>query len=130
LFDLPYDPSSTAVTPDQAAAIAAEWGARLPSDDDAVAAYSLIRRMPADWSSLSPAERRAWSIEPMKTDRPAAAGEARLGRWRRRRRVVDPALEQSERALDERIVITRVDRPDVIDLTDAREDARATVDDK
>ena len=68
LFDLPYDPISTSITLEQATALAAEWGARLPSDDaprthDA----SLIRRMPANWSNLSPAEKRAWSIDYVKT---------------------------------------------------------------
>jgi hypothetical protein len=63
LFDLPYSEASTAVTYDEAGKIAAEWGARLPSEEeDQASGPSLIRRMPSDWSNLSMAEKRAWSI--------------------------------------------------------------------
>jgi hypothetical protein len=63
LFDLPYTAAATRVTGSEAARIAAEWGARLPADDEVQApGPSLIRRMPSDWSNLSAAERRAWSI--------------------------------------------------------------------
>src|ERR1700760_4573184 len=63
LFDLPYAPTGAAVTFDEAARIAADWGAGLPSEEEGqIAGVSLIRRMPSDWSSLSTAERRAWSI--------------------------------------------------------------------
>jgi hypothetical protein len=132
LFDLPYDPSSTTVTLEQAAAIAAEWGARLPADEsDRTSEPALMRRMPADWSNLSRAEKRAFAIEFVKTRKPAAAGEERAhdpvvatsgsrhGRWPWRRRVVAPSLEPSEVVLEE----------DVIDLTDTREDEMATVED-
>lgn len=75
LFDLPYDTSSVAVSLAEADAIAAAWGARLPSDPTAQAAESsLIRRMPANWSNLAPAEKRAWSLESVNTrPRPLAA---------------------------------------------------------
>jgi hypothetical protein len=80
LFDLPEDPSSVPVTESQAAAIAAAWGARLPRDDGPLAArLPLIRRMPADWSDLTPAEIRKWSLESEIVPRrslPRAAGEA------------------------------------------------------
>jgi hypothetical protein len=64
LFDLPYSPSSAPLTYEQAAAIAAEWGALIPSSEgDEMPRRALMRRMPADWSKLSRAERRAWSID-------------------------------------------------------------------
>jgi hypothetical protein len=62
LFDLPYDASAVRVSFAQAASVAASWGVQLlaePTDG----APSFIRRMPANWSDLSPAERRAFGIE-------------------------------------------------------------------
>jgi hypothetical protein len=62
LFDLPYDPSALAVSFEQAASVAAGWGRQLhaePADD----VPSYIRRMPANWSDLSPSERNAWGLE-------------------------------------------------------------------
>jgi len=75
LFDLPYDPNSATVTVARADAVAAGWGVRLPSD----ATYSssvppVIRRMPANWSNLAPAEQRAWSLEFVTTGRHAENG--------------------------------------------------------
>jgi hypothetical protein len=65
LFDLPYDKFSAGITADRAAAIAENWGAYLPNDDQPILdAPSLIRRMPSNWSNLSPAERRAWGLDP------------------------------------------------------------------
>jgi hypothetical protein len=62
LFDLPYDPNAVTVTFPQAASIAAGWGRRLaPEPSGEVASY--LRRMPADWSNLSPSERHTWGIE-------------------------------------------------------------------
>jgi hypothetical protein len=64
LFDLPYDPHGTAVSREQAEQIAADWGAVLPDGaSPSGSGTSLIRRMPANWSSLSSAERKAWSLE-------------------------------------------------------------------
>jgi hypothetical protein len=65
LFDLPYDPSGVRVTRAQAEVIAGEWGSSLPGDDQGGSSGgSFIRRMPANWSHLTPAERRAWSVQP------------------------------------------------------------------
>jgi hypothetical protein len=94
LFDLPYDPSSATVTLAQAASIAASWGANLHSDP-ADSATPLIRRMPANWSNLVPAEKRAWSLEFI-AGRNASASHA--GRFRSLLRTFDrssrrPALE-------------------------------------
>jgi hypothetical protein len=61
LFDLPYEPVSAEVTLDRAVEIATSWGASLPTDG--VFPLELIRRMPANWSNLSPAELTAWSLE-------------------------------------------------------------------
>jgi hypothetical protein len=64
LFDLPYEPIGTMITEAEAAVIAARWGAPLPSDTDVSSSLPpLIRRMPANWSNLAPAEKRAWSLE-------------------------------------------------------------------
>ena len=78
LFDLPYDPGSATVTRAQAASIAARWGANLPleTEDPAI---SLIRRMPANWSNLVPAEKRAWSLE-LVAGRHASASRTRRSR--------------------------------------------------
>lgn len=73
LFDLPYSPASTSITRAEAAQLATQWGAELPSEDVVQApGPSLIRRMPSDWTNLSTAERRAWSIELDKAPRLAA----------------------------------------------------------
>jgi hypothetical protein len=73
LFDLPYAPTSVHVSYEEAAAIAADWGAELPAENEKSAGPSLIRRMPSDWSELSTAERRAWSVEIDKSGRQAMA---------------------------------------------------------
>jgi hypothetical protein len=124
LFDLPYDPSSTAVAPEQAAAIAASWGVELPSSDEgAVPGPSLIRRMPANWSELSPAAKRAWSIEPDRAEARARARESRSTRWRQRLEGVSPATGDSDVAPENSIVILELEPAQTIDLTDALEDA-------
>jgi hypothetical protein len=70
LFDLPNDPSSATVTFNQAAAIAAAWGVSLFGEETFHSAGpSLIRRMPANWSNLAPAEIRAWSLDFVDTTR-------------------------------------------------------------
>jgi len=62
LFDLPYNPGAVMVSFPQAASVAAGWGRRLHTEAaDDVPSY--IRRMPANWSDLSPSERRTWGIE-------------------------------------------------------------------
>src|SRR5579871_3721711 len=69
LFDLPYDPSAVTLSLPQAVAVAAGWGARLQTDaTENVPSY--IRRMPANWSDLSPSERHAWGIESAGRRRP------------------------------------------------------------
>ena len=114
LFDLPYDPSSRVVTHENAEAIAAEWGARLPAPDEgAVAGPSLIRRMPANWSALSPAAKRAWSIEPRVAPGPEPAGESWWARRRRRRAEAGVTVDP-----DAVIVLRDVEPADGIDLTD------------
>ena len=90
LFDLPYDTASKRVTPEEAAEIAAGWGAQLPAEGTGrMSRPSFIRRMPAQWSNLSPAEKRGWCLEPVKTGRHAhpsrAAATTRWSNWRRRR---------------------------------------------
>jgi len=62
LFDLPYDASAVRVSFAQAASVAASWGVQLQAEP-ADGAPTFIRRMPANWSDLSPAERRAFGIE-------------------------------------------------------------------
>ena len=78
LFDLPYSPGSMHISYEQACEIAAEWGTEIPSEeaDQQQPAPTLIRRMPADWTSLSTAERRAWSIEIEKSARQELAAAA------------------------------------------------------
>ena len=127
LFDLPYDPSSVAIAPDRAAAIAAEWGAEFPSaEDGAVPGPSLIRRMPANWSELSPAAKHAWAIEPDRSRRRLPARERRSER-RRRLEGVSEAPDNSHPQQEESIVLRAAEPGDVIDLTDANEDALLTV---
>ncbi len=63
LFDLPYDPKAVPVSFTQAASVAAGWGRKLGTEP-AVNAPSFIRRMPANWSEMTPGERRAFGLEP------------------------------------------------------------------
>jgi hypothetical protein len=103
LFDLPYAPASVHISYEEASVIAEEWGAHIPPEDAAQEwGPSLIRRMPSNWSDLSTAERRAWSVEIEKPARHAVAIAAsrtftgntifapvsptqKKRRWRRRR---------------------------------------------
>jgi hypothetical protein len=62
LFDLPYDPGSVLLSFEQAASVAAGWGTQLHAEP-ARDAPSYIRRMPANWSELTPSERGAWGLE-------------------------------------------------------------------
>ena len=82
LFDLPYDRNAMTVSFPQAAAMAGAWGRQLrPEAADDVPSF--IRRMPANWSDLSPAERRALGIE--------FTGKRVSARSRRRNRRLLPA---------------------------------------
>jgi hypothetical protein len=63
LFDLPYEPSSTAISETEADALTEEWGATAASDVTPSGAPPVMRRMPPNWSDLSPAERRLWHLE-------------------------------------------------------------------
>lgn len=62
LFDLPYDPSAVVLSFPQAASVAAGWGRHITAEP-AEGVPSYIRRMPANWSDLSPSEQRTWGIE-------------------------------------------------------------------
>src|ERR1039457_3039840 len=64
LFDLPYHPSAVKVSFAQAASVAAACGRHLRAEA-AEGVPSFIRRMPANWSDLSPVERRAYGLEPV-----------------------------------------------------------------
>lgn len=77
LFDLPGDPGSVPVTLERAVDIAGSWGAHHPSEPTVGSGPLLIRRMPANWSNMPPAERHAWSLD---------MSPARLGARRRRSR--------------------------------------------
>jgi len=77
LFDLPYSQSAVRVTFRQAASVAAGWGRQL-SHDAAHGVPSFIRRLPANWSDLSPAERHAWGIESAPRQRASARRVRRL----------------------------------------------------
>jgi hypothetical protein len=97
LFDLPYDSNSVRLSFEQASSVAAAWGSHLqtqPTRD----APSYIRRMPANWSHLSPSELRAWGLE--------FVGR-RSSPVRRRRRpdvaTTEPAGVETERRQDVRI---------------------------
>jgi hypothetical protein len=82
LFDLPYDPSGVEITLDRAEEIAAQWGVHLPDGPSVLERRpSLIRRMPANWSDLTSAERRAWSV---------AVGPMRRRNRRKRARSLAP----------------------------------------
>jgi hypothetical protein len=81
LFDLPYEPSAVKVSFPQAASVAAAWGRQLRPQPD-YDAPSFIRRMPANWSDLSHAERRALGIESVAKRRSSAPAVPRLSRLR------------------------------------------------
>jgi hypothetical protein len=115
LFDLPYDPNSVRVPFAAAEVIAREWGADvLSTDEGAVRGPVLIRRMPANWSELSPAVKRAWSIERERTRAPHGASSRR---WRRRRRAPDPTSAESDQT--ETSIVLDTELAQMIDLTDS-----------
>jgi hypothetical protein len=61
----------------QAASVAAGWGRQLRAEP-AEGVPSLVRRMPANWSDLTPAERHAWGLEPARKQRLSARRLRRL----------------------------------------------------
>ena len=77
LFDLPYEPSAVQLSFTQAASVAAGWGRQLRAEP-AEGIPSFIRRMPANWSDLSPVERRAWGLESVGRRRVSARRLRRL----------------------------------------------------
>jgi hypothetical protein len=77
LFDLPYDTGAVRVSFPQAAAVAEGWGQRLQTEVGQNGP-SYVRRMPANWSDLSPSEQRTWGIESIWRRRAAARGVGRL----------------------------------------------------
>jgi hypothetical protein len=81
LFDLPYNKDAVPVSFGQAASVAAGWGMQLTAKP-AAGASSFIRRMPANWSDLSPAERRALGIEFVAKKRASAREARRLRAYR------------------------------------------------
>lgn len=85
LFDLPYEPSAMKVSFPQAASVAAAWGRQLRPQPDKDAP-SFIRRMPANWSDLSSAERRALGIESVGKRRSSARALHGLG-WPARAKI-------------------------------------------
>jgi hypothetical protein len=111
LFDLPYDPCSSEVPPEEAASIAARWGAVVSMDGPVPAQERVIRRMPANWSHPTREDRRCWSLEHARTDQRAAA----FGR-------AEPAVAKPTRRrlwrtfLD---IFTVAPRDTVIDLRDS-----------
>ena len=77
LFDLPYHPSAVKVSFAQATSVAAGWGRQL-SAEAAEDVPSFIRRMPVNWSDLSPVERRAYGLESVGRKRVSARRLRRL----------------------------------------------------
>jgi hypothetical protein len=79
LFELPYEPSASVVSFAEAAAIAASWGASLPESPVHQSGPALIRRMPANWSKLTPAEMEFWSLQLVVNSRQARRRTAAVG---------------------------------------------------
>jgi hypothetical protein len=77
LFDLPYSPNAVTVSFAQAASMAAGWGRQL-SAEAAEGVPSFLRRMPANWSDLSSAERHSLGIGPVGGRRGSARRVRRL----------------------------------------------------
>jgi hypothetical protein len=77
LFDLPYEPSAVRVSFAQATSVAAGWGRQLRAEA-ADGVPSFMRRMPANWSNLSPTERRAYGLDSLGRRRVSARRLRRL----------------------------------------------------
>jgi hypothetical protein len=97
LFDLPYDSGAVPVSFAQAASVAASWGVELRAEIAAGAA-SFIRRMPANWSDLSPAERRAFGIDSVARRRASARQLRRLHSYQAMVAAVSPATQADTHA--------------------------------
>ena len=123
LFDLPYEPASQRVSRRLAAAIAAEWGARLPLDSTTGFSEPRLRRIPATWSDMVPVEKRSWSLEHI--CRPDASPRDTAGSKRPREahggmsdtRLTGPATEgrthhRPKHARPDSDVVPRQGRPD------------------
>ena len=87
LFDLPYDLNAVKVSFTQATSVAAGWGRQLRAEAD-VGVPSLVRRMPANWSDLSPAERDGLGLESARRRRVSIrrlrrlrSSQAKTGAW-------------------------------------------------
>jgi hypothetical protein len=71
LFDLPYDPIALRVSFAQAVSVAAGWGRQIRAEP-AEGVLSFIRRMPSNWSDLSPVERHAFGLDSVRRRRGSA----------------------------------------------------------
>lgn len=71
LFDLPYDPIALRVSFAQAVSVAAGWGRQIRAEP-AEGVLSFIRRMPSNWSDLSPVERHAFGLNSVRRRRVSA----------------------------------------------------------
>ncbi len=98
LFDLPYDPASATVTFARAASIASNWGADI-STDPTEPVPALIRRMPANWSYLSGAEKDTWRLGDVKPS--GAARHTDRKRWFARRSARPQLHSPMDRAISE-----------------------------
>lgn len=96
LFDLPYNPSAVRLTFTQAASVAAAWGQQLTADP-AGGAPSFIRRLPANWSDLSPAERRALGLDSIGRQRASARRVRRLHALQAKSTPSDPGTLVAQR---------------------------------
>jgi PilZ domain len=77
LFDLPYDPTAVTVSFTQAASVAAGWGRQLHAEP-ARDVPSFIRRMPSNWSDITPVERQALGLDSARRRRVSARSLRRL----------------------------------------------------
>jgi hypothetical protein len=97
LFDLPYSPDSVRINFPQAVAVAAAFGVHL-RPEPAHGIPSLMRRMPSNRSSLTPAERRAFGLESLPRPRTAARRLRRLHAAQAKAMPLSPAARSPEYA--------------------------------